>query len=80
MAQPFQVREDGLGWANDLVKTVGHIPRPNPEDALRWNTEMLKLSPLYGRWFTRGVFKFKTWTEERAWTQTQINQALQRPQ
>lgn len=73
--KPFQVREDGRGWIEGPVKTVGTRPPINPLAALRWNAEMLRLSPLYGRWFARGVFKFKTWTEERAWTQTQINQA-----
>jgi hypothetical protein len=43
-----------------------------PAAALRWNSSMLKLSPLCGRWFPRGVYKFKTWEEEAAWTKTQI--------
>jgi hypothetical protein len=77
--QPFQVREDGRGWTDGPVKVVGRPASPNPLDALRWNADMMRLSPLYGRWFARGVFKFKTWTEERTWTQMQINQAMQRP-
>ncbi len=36
---------------------------------------MLRLSPLYGRWFPKGVFKFKTWEEEEAWTKMQIAKA-----
>jgi hypothetical protein len=76
---PFQVREDGRGWTEGPVKTVGRVIRPDPAEALSWNASMLRLSPLYGRWFTPGVYKFKTWNEERRWTQTQINQALQRP-
>lgn len=79
VGQSFEVRKDGWGWVDGHVKTVGRSAPPNPLVALHWNAEMLKLSPLYKRWFARGVFKFKTWAEERAWTQTQINQAMQRP-
>ncbi len=80
MSQPFEVREDGRGWNEGPVKTVGYHSPFSPLEALRWNAAMLKLSPLCGRWFTRGVFKFKTWNEERTWTQIQINQAMQRSQ
>jgi len=79
MNQPFQVREDGRGWSDGPVKTVGYHSPFSPLKALRWNAEMLRLSPLYGRWTVRGVFKFKTWAEERTWTQAQINQTIQRP-
>ena len=69
------VREDGLGWLDRPIKTVGRIRALSPSAALRWNGSMLKLSPLCGRWFPRGVYKFKTWQEEEAWTKAQIKAA-----
>lgn len=71
----FAVREDGLGWVEHPPKTVGKMQPLSPAAALRWNNSMLRLSPLCGRWFPRGVFKFKTWEEEAAWTKTQIGKA-----
>lgn len=71
-ASKVSVREDGLGWVDSPSKTVGHMTPLAPAAALRWNSSMLKLSPLCGRWFPRGVYKFKTWEEEAAWTKTQI--------
>lgn len=75
---PFRVREDGRGWVDGPVKIVG---RPKPHDpvlALHWNAEMMKLSPRCRHPVIRGVFKFKTWEEEREWTRLQINQATTR--
>lgn len=37
---------------------------------------MLRLSPLCGRWFPKGVYRFKTWDEEQAWTRQQIARAM----
>lgn len=69
------VREDGLGWTEQPLKVVGQVRVLSPADALRWNSSMLKLSPLCGRWFPRGVYKFKTWEEEEEWTKVQIKAA-----
>ena len=71
----FIVREDGLGWVDFHPKTVGRLEPLSPAAALRWNNSMLRLSPLCGRWFPRGVFKFKTWEEESTWTKAQIGKA-----
>jgi hypothetical protein len=75
---PFVVREDGLGWMEQPVPTVGKLRTLSPKEALDWNGAMLKLSPLCGQWFPRGVFKFKSWEEEREWTRDQIKRALER--
>lgn len=69
------VREDGQGWVECPPKTVGEAKPLSPAAALRWNSSMLRLSPLCGRWFPKGVFKFKTWEEEEAWTRAQIRKA-----
>jgi hypothetical protein len=69
------VREDGLGWVEKPLKVVGKTPEVSPAAALRWNSSMLRLSPLRGRWFPPGVYKFKTWEEEAEWTKTQIQAA-----
>jgi len=70
-----QVREDGLGWVAMPPKEVG-VPKPlTPEQRLRWNADMLRLSPLCGKWFPKGVFKFRTWEEEAEWTREQIQKA-----
>lgn len=69
------VREDGLGWVEKPLKSVGKAPEFSPADALRWNSSMLRLSPLCGKWFPPGVYKFKTWEEEAEWTKTQIQAA-----
>jgi len=71
----LNVREDGLGWEERPVKTVGKVIPFSPASALRWNSSMLRLSPLRGRWFPRGVYKFKTWEEETEWTEAQIRMA-----
>lgn len=71
-ASRFRVREDGLGWEETRGKTVGHAAPLSPAAALKWNSSMLKLSPLCGRWFKPGVYKFKTWEEESEWTKAQI--------
>jgi len=71
----FTVREDGLGWEERPLKVVGKAPGFSPAAALRWNSSMLRLSPLRGRWFPSGVYKFKTWEEEAEWTKTQIQAA-----
>lgn len=71
----LQVREDGLGWVERPLKVVGKVCALTPAAALRWNSSMLRLSPLCGRWFKHGVYKFKTWEEEAAWTQAQIKAA-----
>ena len=71
----FEVREDGLGWKEGRVKVVGLRSPSDPAKALRWNSSMLRLSPLCGKWFPRGVFRFKTWEEERLWTKDQIKRA-----
>ncbi len=76
----MRVREDGLGWEDQPVKTVGRVRRFSPAAALRWNSSMLKLSPLCGKWFTPGVYKFKTWEEEAEWTRQQIKTASSRLQ
>lgn len=71
----MQMRKDGLGWEERPIKVIGRIRALGPEEALRWNSAMLKLSPLCGRWFPKGVFRFKTWQEEAEWTKTQIRLA-----
>jgi hypothetical protein len=71
----LQVREDGLGWVERPMKVVGKVRILTPAAALRWNSSMLKLSPLCGHWFKRGAYKFKTWEEEAEWTQAQIKVA-----
>lgn len=75
----FKVRDDGLGWEAATPKTVGKKRQLSPAEALRWNQSMLTLSPLCGKWFPRGVFKFKSWEEESEWTKTQIAAANSRP-
>ena len=69
------VREDGLGWVEKPLKGVGKAPVFSPAAALRWNSSMLRLSPLCGKWFPPGVYKFKTWEEEAEWTKAQIQAA-----
>ena len=71
----LQVREDGLGWVERPLKVVGQVRLISPAEALRWNRSMLKLSPMCGRWFPKGVYKFKTWEEEAEWTKMQIGKA-----
>jgi hypothetical protein len=80
MKPPFnsskcEVREDGMGWVTRPIKTVGKVYPMTPSTALRWNSSMLKLSPLCGKWFKPGVYKFKTWEEEAEWTRQQIKMA-----
>jgi hypothetical protein len=71
----LQVREDGLGWVERPLKVVGQVRPMSPAEALRWNSSMLKLSPMRGRWFPKGAYKFKTWEEEAEWTKMQIRKA-----
>ncbi len=78
MTTPWQVREDGRGWVAAPVKVVGIPRRFSPREALAWNAAMLRLSPLCGNWFPQGVFKFRSWEDERRWTIDQINQAQPR--
>lgn len=75
----FKIREDGLGWETTEPKTVGKSKRLSPAEVLRWNQSMLRLSPLCGKWFPRGIFKFKSWKEESEWTKTQLAAASSRP-
>jgi len=72
------VRKDGKGWVESNLKVVGRLSPTNPQLALQWNRDMLRLSPLNGRWFPKGVYKFKTWDEEQEWTTKQVNLALSR--
>lgn len=65
-AESWRVWEDGGGW-DFKPKTVGRPPEPNPERAVQWNAQMLRMSPNLGRWHPRGVFRFKTWEEFNAW-------------
>lgn len=74
----MRIREDGLGWEAEPIKTVGRVRRLSPAAALQWNRSMLKLSPLCGKWFAPGVYKFKTWEEEAEWTRQQIKTASSR--
>jgi hypothetical protein len=69
------VREDGQGWEERPLKTVGRVRPLSPAAALRWNSDMLKLSPLCGRWCPPGVYKFRTWEEEAEWTKAQLKAA-----
>ena len=78
LKNPWLIREDGLGWVEKPVKMVGRFRPMSPKAALQWNNSMLKLSPLCGRWFPKGVFRFKTWTEEIEWTRIQIEAAMKR--
>ena len=75
---PWTLREDGLGWEDHPPKVVGRLRPLGPKAALQWNNSMLRLSPLCGRWFPKGVFRFKTWTEEQEWTKRQIETAMKR--
>jgi hypothetical protein len=75
---PWRVREDGLGWVGTEPRTVGRSRALLPGESLRWNADMLRLSPLCGRWFPKGVYRFRTWEEEHAWTRTQTRQTLDR--
>lgn len=63
------VREDGLGWVMK-TKQVGKPQPANPICAIRWNEDMLRLSPNVGKWHPRGVFRFKTWEEFDTWKST----------
>ena len=64
---PFKVRADDLGWEEGPVKVVGR-PRPfDPGRALKWNADMLRLSPRFGKWHARGVYRFKTWEAFGQW-------------
>ena len=74
----FEVREDGLGWVERSPRTVGVARARDAAEALKWNASMLRVSPLFGRWFPKGVFKFRTWEEEEQWTRQQISKALSR--
>jgi len=69
------LREDGLGWEERPLKTVGRTQPRSPAEVLRWNSAMLKLSPFCGQWCPPGVYKFKTWEEEHEWTQAQLQAA-----
>jgi len=74
------VRKDGLGWVERPLKVVGRVRSINPAEALHWNSSMLTLSPMCGRWFPKGAYKFKTWDEEAEWTNMQIRKASLRLQ
>jgi hypothetical protein len=76
--EPWLVREDGRGWIERPTRVVGSPRAFSPEEALSWNAEMLRLSPLCGKWFPSGVFKFRTWEDEQEWTRNQISQAQKR--
>lgn len=67
MNERFKIREDGLGWDNPPMKVVGTPRQWTPEEALRWNSQMLRLSPRCGKWYPRGVYKFKTWEDLERW-------------
>ncbi|GEM_PF-2227102 len=73
---PWILREDGLGWQEQEPRTVGRLRPLGPKAALQWNNSMLRLSPLCGRWFPKGVYRFKTWDEEQIWTRQQIARAM----
>ena len=76
--KPWMLREDGLGWEECPLKVVGCLRPLGAKAALQWNNSMLRLSPLCGRWFPKGVFKFRTWAEEQEWTRIQIEAAMKR--
>lgn len=80
MSREREVREDGMGWVSVTPKTVGVAKAWTVEQRLNWNAGMLRLSPLCGKWFPKGVFKFRTWEEEAVWTREQIQKALARLQ
>jgi hypothetical protein len=67
-----------MGWEERPPKIVGRQRPLTPGEALAWNAAMLRLSPLCGQWFPKGVFKFRTWEEEESWTREQIARARQR--
>ena len=62
------------------MKVVGR-PRPplTPEQALRWNFEILKLAPAELRRRPKGVFRFKTWEEVAEWDRKMLNQTVKSP-
>ena len=69
------LREDGLGWSGEPSLTIGQ-PRPfDPQAALRWNSATLRLSPCFGHWLPRGIYKFSSWEEEAAWSRTHQGQS-----
>lgn len=69
MKKKWKVREDGLGWKETPMKVVGHPRRRTLKATLQWNESMLRLSPMFGRWFPRGVYRFRTWEDLEKWEQ-----------
>ena len=67
MKDAWKVREDGLGWEETPVKVVGKSRRRSPAEVLKWNESVLRLSPRFGKWFPRGVYRFKTWEDLERW-------------